>query len=283
MKKLLVIITVLQSLITLSQNNDIKLQKLVGDLKSIKSIDYKAVEKFGEISKGKSYEEYSLIANSTFTVFNKDGYIIEINYYDKNNVLLFKEKYTYNDENKLLETTTYKGNGRFSSKYKYSYSNRTIRINTYDYNGNNLGNFETKKIDNNGKVVELIGSSGYSYIYKYNSGGNIIERAHYLPDGEFNRKRIYKYDNLGNIIEEKMTQFDGRFGEQRKYKYDNLGNKIEELMYTNNELDFYTLTFKYEFEDKSNSFFSSKKNWIKCIEFINGSPTKITERKLNYY
>lgn len=283
MKNLLIIITVIQTMTSLSQNKDIKLQNLFGDLKSMKSVDYKAVEKFGEISKGNSFENYSGLTNSTFTIFNEDGYIIELNTYDKNNILLFKEKYIYNDENKLLETNYYENNGKLHSKYKYNYSYNSIRINNYDYEGNLVG-YEIKKTDSNGNVIEAINSLGYKHIYKYNSKGNITERLHYFSDeSNFNRKRIYIYDSLGNLIEEKMTHSDGSFGDLSKYKYDNLGNKIEELTYVNKDLDSYKKILKYEFEEKRNSFFNNKKNWIKCIEFINGKPKKITERKLNYY
>lgn len=69
----------------------------------------------------------------------------------------------------------------------------------------------------------------FSYEYKYDNKGNVVERNNF---GKLDRK--YEYDNMGNQVKESMFDNEGLMG-YWLYKHDDKGNRIERTGFMNND------------------------------------------------
>ena len=100
------------------KKTDLEDDNLNGKVKSVKEIEYNAIDKFGKIQKG----EKSTYGDSKFTLYNKDGNKIK----DSVGSLLSKDRnkiiYKYDSGNRI-EESWYKSDGSLEGKgiYKYIY------------------------------------------------------------------------------------------------------------------------------------------------------------------
>src|SRR5690554_2955538 len=96
--------------------NDLKEVGLKGKVKSIKETTYEATEKFGEIQKGNIYNHRNSINEMSF---NKQGNIIEENYYNPSppNLLNRKHITKYGEKRNKIETNKYDADGHLITKY----------------------------------------------------------------------------------------------------------------------------------------------------------------------
>jgi hypothetical protein len=101
---------------------------------------------------------------------------------------------------------------------------------------------------------ESNGSLSSSIKYTYDNNGNEVEITIilYLPEGKDTFKTNYKYNEDNQIIEKIDFQNNTYINSETKYKY----------IYLNVD---------------------SNKNWTKKIEFKNGKPNLIIERKVEYF
>ena len=266
---------------------------LKGKVKSIAAKYYKAMDKFGSISKG--VEVGGVCDGNILTEYDNDGYITKHIHsycvdattfidtvlfgYDNNyNVISINSKtyyceshhseslvthFKYNDSGKKIEESEYKSDGSLIRKYIYKYDDKGNRIEISQYKSD--------------------GSLRGKYICKYDDKGNEIERSWYKSDGSLDWKCICRYDYKGNEVERSWYKPDGSLDWTCVYKYDDKGNKIEESEYKPDGSNEWKDIYKYD--DKENN---EEKNRYKYDEsFKKGgkynSHGDITEDESNGY
>ncbi len=189
---------------------DLQRKNLKGKVKSVRYIDYKAVDKFGELTKGDK-SEYNW--NNKLTKYDNNGNEIEWNRYNSDGSLDCKYTYKYDNNGNKIEENCYNSDGSLCWKYTYKYDN----------NGNTI---EKNSYKSDGSLYR-------KYTYKYDNNGNKIEENGYKSDGSLDYKYTYKYDNNGNTIEGNRYNSDGSLDYKYtyKYKYDKYGNWIQKIYF----------------------------------------------------
>ena len=248
---------------------------LRGNVKSIYTTSFVAIEKFGEIEKGDKEWQYSYEYDNKSIYYEWEK--IEHNYYDKDGELFRKYKYKVDE------------GGGFDVPFDLNVLNkkgetlgtRADEHNIYDKDGEILGNYADYKLDYSGNKIEKNyydkdGELFRKYKYKYVDGNHIDNGLGtfnvYDKDGGLFQKYIYKFF-LGNLIEKNCYDKDGELFRKYKYKVDYNSRLIEKNVYDKDG----------DLEYKSNYKFDDKENWIQQIKFIDDKPAFIIEREIKYY
>jgi hypothetical protein len=136
--------------------------------------------------------------------------------------------------------------------------------------------FEEKyKYDNNGNLIEKIGTNQtsdtfqYQFTYKYDNNGRKIEGSLYLAKGINAYNYKYKYDKKNNLVEELRYDTKGILSGKECYKYDENSNKIESDKYGSDTILINKCTAKYDSVGNK-------------IEYYDYSPNDSTSHKDNY-
>ncbi|MDP3445792.1 MAG: hypothetical protein Q8T08_23270 [Ignavibacteria bacterium] len=278
--------------------NQLEGQNLKGEIKSVHDLTYKAVEKFGEITKGER-EDGGL--NNTFSLYNKNGNREEFILYDEYDTIIQKYIYKYNDTDKLIEQIYILGKKTVSKTVcKYNDNDKSKESITYNVNGEILDK-TISKYDNKENLIEIDyynsqGDLNAKTKYKYDKRGNNIEYVAYNSDGNLNFRQLYKYDTKSNVIEEISYDLNGNITGTTFYEYDNSNFKIlDKHILPDGKIDSHQ-TFKYDkngyiIEWNWNSLalkvykyeYDKKSNWVKQISYLNEMPESICERKIEYY
>ena len=183
----------------------------------------------------------------------------------------FTNDYLYNGNGNLDEENDYGSLGGLAHKTKYKYDNsfKLIDKNDYKYDGSLSFRFSYKYVDvENLILIDWFESDGRLYrkfIQKYDDKGNLIKISAYSSEGKLDAITTYKYNEMGLQIQE-----DG-LG-HLVFKYDENNNLIEQV----NSAPATKVIYTYELYDKVG-------NWLKKTEFIDGIPTEMIERKIEYY
>ena len=239
-------------------NNDLKRSNLYGKIKTIRKIKYDVVEKFGKISKGKIWDSYW---NNDFTIFNKDGNLVELNRFKPNGNLEYKSISKYDNRGNRMGSFIYNSDGSIRSKI----------ISKFDDKGNNIEEF----------IYNSDGSLDKKQIRKFDDKGNYIESVMIGSDGVLRLKLTFKYDDKGNTIGISNFNSDGILKFKSTYIPDDRGNDIEKYVYNSNGSLIHKSVYNYEFDKHG--------NWIKRFEYKQKNsesklvPKSITEREIEYY
>ena len=292
----------------------IEKMKLHGKVQNLKITQYKAIDKFGEITtadtlkdiRGWTEIEYVFDKNGNmikdkfhvkdrrFSIFygkveNYENTLIdEYKYNDYNNVIerrVLDEsntlwKYTYNAQQNLI-TEEYWENGKLNSK----------KIYIYDELGNEA---EMNEYDGNGDLL-------YKTIYTHigNEVGTIENQLRYDASGEvdYNWNRMYDiagnemqsdfrgeshslkknaYNDRNELIEEQYLYSSNEPMWIKTFDYDGLGNLVRETKIDySSQNDDYEKSYKYEFD--------KEQNWIKKVEYSKVNPVMVVLREIKYY
>ncbi|SNA74769.1 hypothetical protein [Flavobacterium psychrophilum] len=256
-----------------NEKSDTEKLNLNGKIKSITENSFHAIEKFGEIIKGKSSNNLLNKENHQM-IYNNNGYLIE----EKNEPIYYRLTNKYNSENKVVEVKTFDESGVLTG----------TTIKKYDKKGNEneYSQFYQGKLVAKGKFL-------------YDDKGNRIEHKYYNENGDLESMQKNTYDNQNNLIGYKYYDANGVLGFSSKYVFDSSGNEIESVNYNSlGNIDRKTIStynsdnliieFKDTFNDnyyteKYTYKFDSNKNWIEKIVFKNGKPESIIERTIEYY
>ena len=150
------------------------------------------------------------------------------------------------------------------------------------------------------------GQPDNSWLYIYNDVGDRIETQYYLLNfrDEFEKiwRDIHSYDEKKNMI--KTTRYFREDIYETSNQYDKKGNKIAVLTYAiTDSTTLFNMRLRYRYnkqgdvktEERINKsgevyfrknyeyIYDENKHWIKKVEYINGKPDKIRERKFEYY
>lgn len=293
--------------------NDLTKENLKGKVKSIRQTPYEVIEKFGEVTKGNVFDDFSVTINS-FMEFNEEGNVIvkkyylpngnfdriyrkdnkgnkiEENRYNSNGELFEKQVYVYDERDILIEDNIYRSDGKLSFKtiYKSDHKNNIVEEDVY----NSKGKLKSKTInryDKNRNKIEMILSKendedyGFKSSYKFDENNYMIEEATYSLKDKLKYKFTYKLDKSGNVIEENSYDSNNELQGTSISKYDKYGNEEERQYKAIKEVDNYkgepngTTNRKYKYKYDENG------NWIEKIEYVNYIPKKIIEREIEYY
>ncbi|MEL4456948.1 RHS repeat domain-containing protein [Lutimonas vermicola] len=234
---------------------DLNHLSLRGDVKSIRCDFYEAKEKGGKIFKGYKKESgktllimYDNIGFITKTIYDKQQYrgpYEELIKYDNN----------CNEIEKIINEE-----GQFVLKRTYKYDDNGVLIGETHFKEDGSskyidfekGNFKYE-YDNEGNLIRATRTEKDYFTYEYDNEGRLIkttEFSSYVPNDE--NIQLLKYSDEGYLISKK---YKGRSTDNGE-KYD------------------YTESFTYEFDKKGNI--------IKKIEYLDGVPIIIEERKIEY-
>lgn len=269
MKKIILLVITAISLIGCNlnkENNDWRRDNLKNRVKSINLRFYEAIEKFGQIEKGKRLEQDEL---NKFTRYNKEGNKEEEIFYNRDESLKGTVKYKHDNKGNTSEAVYYTNDVAFIINLRNKYGHEKSEDSLYV--------LKTK--------------------YKYDEKGNKVEENNYQTDGEIYSKVTFLYDNKNNLIEANKYISDGSLGLKWKYTY-NKGLKTEVKVYGSNGDFRGQITFLYD--EKGYVLEENRKgknyemrivykdydlhfNWTRQIWYEKGKPESILEREIEYY
>ena len=252
----------------LENENDLTNLNLRGNVKSIIENKFAAVEKFGEIMRGKSIEDYEHKVNHQY-IFNSFGNIMS----EKNGFLSRNVEKNYNVKNKLVSETIILENGEVHKKtYLYKVDD-TLEINIH--NGEKLLS-KTKfiyitKDSIHKNEYNSNGDLEYKTISKYKNN-RLQKQSFYYGNTEFNS--INSYDSYGNLV--KIANYDSKkkLTNIVTMKYDENNMIVENKNFYKGKFTV-DLKYKYKLDDS--------KNWIQKVVIKDNKPFWLFERKIEYF
>ena len=231
-----------------------------GKLKSVKEENFWAVEKDGQIEKGrlvtdKDREDSSAWTGDFEAFYNEDGIVIRVDYFNDarsiedfwvttiENNKITRADWTEKDTAQLYSKISYDDQGNIKESKRYRTINDTL-LNTYTY-----------KTDENGNIIETVaqnhlGEMTYKYILQINQEGLVTEQKDLVKGDSLTYLRRNTYNDKGFIITDDI--YDGE---------ENL-----------------TDSYRLEYTD-----YNDNGSWLKVIYYRKDKPFIITERTYTYY
>jgi len=287
------------------KRNDWIMENLLEKVKTVKQTCYKAIDKSGEIIKGRRIDnslsdDYSLDFENTYSTYHQTGHI-EVRYgYNADDSLVGKSAYKYDNNWNLVEVNSYDSSNVLITNSTYKYDKQGNEIESSSYLSGIRYYKVISKYDNKGNEIETIifnraPGSKTTYksrnTYKYDDKGNQVEIKRYGSDGAYDSKVIYTYDDKGHVVEYNVYNPDGSIrGAKQTNKYDDKGNMIEKNSLNPDGSYDHKRAYKYDERGnliewswyKSDGTFDGKisynykydnnKNWILKICNINNKP-----------
>ena len=220
------------------EKTDLEALNLKGGIKSVFTLSYKAIDKFGEgnIVKGKlnSFDNEYIFFDSIGNTVSKTTYYIKdvINNwgteYDKNG---FKIRELWYDDNGKLEN------------YSSTFINDSIGNPLIEIKEDGKKGYFT--YNENGKLIKKKGLYSWYDTFEYDNNGNLIQENLYIGGGFSGGTMIFKYKYDEN---NKMIRREGR-DSYWEYKYNEQNKYSEALMYEQGKL---IKKNKYLYNDKGN-------------------------------
>lgn len=241
MKKILLILLLINTAILFSQTNSVD---------KIKSAGVKTL-----VTKSYSFEnEKKYILETKRFDFDSTGKVVKVNfdtsgYFDK-------IVYTYNSKGKETEEIMY-NNNKIVRSYKYEY-NKSGKM-TYSKSVNNADEVDVEVIytyDDKGNLLQeesVSRNRKFGFKYTYDKNSRKTEMVFYNPT-KIEKKFYYKYDDKGLLIEEKGFLY---WAGSQKAKYNDYSRKS--FTYNDNKemtgMDYYISDilfekYKYFYNDK---------------------------------
>jgi hypothetical protein len=227
--------------------NDIAINNLKGPIAKLTTTTSDAVEKFGEVMKGK------LTFNSILD-FNKNGYITRKEqtsiYGDSIPSSHFITTRTFNDLNQCISYQGTDDKDKFNGKMKFDSDGMMIEEDHYNngkFSGRNKFSYNEKGLIKEINNYDASGKLGYKEKFTQNEDGLANRIVEYDSTGKEDYIQTLTYDDNKQIISNKIT---GKYGSTTAYKYSRIDNQG---------------------------------NWLTQIEYRNGKLYQITERKIQYY
>jgi hypothetical protein len=288
--------------------NDLVTMNLKGEVKSITSYSYKAIENSGKVEKDS-------LKGAGVEIYNSSGFLVLDSSIMKNRNG-FKLIQIFDEHNNRLERKLYKyGKLKAKTIKKYDEKNNVIEENTLASPSDKLypdslaktGNTYSYKYDTINEILEAVatqdGKPWYRAEYEYDTKGNLIKRKMYyawdkglsdffrvkyddkgnqLEKDDFNADSILvfrfidKYDDKGNLIQEIARRKGDTLEFDEVKTYDDKGNLIRNIDYHKDSVVHWD--WRYEYRK-----FDATGNWTEQVFYNKGKPETITERTIEYY
>lgn len=249
-------------------------------IRSIESSYFEAKKTPDGVEKGeqifKSPHGYSL------EEFNAEGKIIKAtsiseSYFPDENTASITT-YRYDTTGCLLgKRTLTDGEIGIVEKYEYSKKDSLVKVTT-TLKGEFLS-FEEYKCDELGNRIENTQEKPLNTLYTYDSLGNILTYQQFDKNGNLVLEEFTEHLYSGKTKTEKWKQLNNKgeiLGESLDV-FDQYGNLIKH--YESIALSYTHLASLYTYE----YLYDEKGNWIKKIEFSDGQPMLLVERKIEYF
>jgi hypothetical protein len=228
--------------------NDLDNLNLQGNVKSLKEISYKAVDKFGEYEKG-TRSRSDKTETDKYIIFNQFGYIIEDYILNHDSLLIRSRLIQYDSTNRVTEENIYNDEGYLVSKGIYTYENHNVLSKSY-YNPD--------------------GSLKLKILLSYNVDNRISSEKWVLKDGSTFKDYSYYYND------NECTIYSRNSKSENDYKIELRFN--ENFIVTFKKLYFYSPANREYFEVVSSNYsLDENENIISINKHLN----KIWSRKLN--
>ena len=157
-----------------------KWYEVSGNVKSIRTTGYEAIEKFGEISEGDVLRDAGM---SNMITFNQEGYITEISYYNYSGDLEKKNVYVYDSDNKVSKINNFNGDGDNIGRIVYTYNEDDNIVKVVDYNRSGKIISTQKNEFDGDKCIKSLYFDEYSEgsytIFEYN-GKSLVKSVDYV-------------------------------------------------------------------------------------------------------
>lgn len=283
MKKVMLIMAILFTVVARGYGqygSEIIFDKDYGKISSMEYFTYNAIDEFGDLKK-------DTLAFSSKNKYNRKGDVIYKKFHGNN--FFYKYKYTYVKGNKvkkeqyycskyykalpiitsykydnsdnLIQESKYYDDGRIYQKKFHTYDNANKKIETIYYDYNNYMNYRCSYFYKKNKLERT-----KEFIYVDTENPYIIEYE-YSPN-----KRIQKRYGKGEICRVKHEE-----------TIDSRGNITLDVNYYDPNDFNPKVVFKAIFSKTYVYTYDNKGNWIKCIDYIQGEVSYITERVITYY
>lgn len=297
--------------------------RLNGTVQSVREISYKALDRFGAVSKGvrerKDYLEdipYTTSDYDKFIIFNPDGRIIENNTYYSTGRLNTKIIYKYDNNGKYAEVNIYNSDGELKRKESFTYDKdlNNTRVTSYNADGG-IARYYTLDYDTKKRLVSRIyydkdSNPGTKIQLEYKNGtghDSPSEVIEYNEDGSPYMKYTYSYNKAGKCIEEKWYDYDelrGYMDTRRGVNYTYDANN--DLIQSDKKGSFSDSKIDYIYDSNGNIVeeteiihktlaempyptwtstyeLDDKGNWIRQLILKNQIPRYIVEREIEYF
>lgn len=156
--------------------------------------------------------------------YDRNGYLVETDIFGNDGNITFKYNYIYDKSGKRVVTKRFLPNGQQDKKYTYEYNEYGNKVKSNRFNmQDEKEKYYIYKYDNEGNLIEdvwydLSGKVEYKIEYDYDNGMKTESRS-YDSNGDVAFSYIYKYDKPGNIIEETKFDNEGRKAALIQYIY----------------------------------------------------------------
>ncbi len=261
--------------------NDLKRDNLIGKVKIVEEIDYKAHNEDGVIAMG-------TVTDKTSTSYNAEGIEVKIVYHnyeiERGKDFGGTDLFSVNNKGQKIACAHTRSNGNWTDSSFYDAHGNKIRC--ISYNADSSVHYITSlQFDKKGREIE----NTISYPAKteievsitteinYDDSKGLIESKSYKTGdtAHLQGREIEFLNDVGIPIESRFYNRQGNFAEKSVVTYDGYGNQVSQ--YVTDSLGSIMRKQKWEYEyDKTG-------NWIKRIFYHSDKPLSITVRKLKYY
>ena len=262
------------------QQNVLLRYEVDGNIKTIRSTGYEAIEKFGEVTEGDVlygdilYEEdiHNLIE------FNKEGNITSISYFNNKGDLSKKRLYNYDEDGKVNTINNYDGTGDEIGRTVYTYNDnkKVVKVVDYDKSGKEI---YTRTSDWNGdKVIRrqyIKGNTEGGYTLNEYNGNTLVKSVEYdnssNPTGEYTE---YENEKVKKIVTNDFA-INLTYNDKGLCSSIENGQRFSINSFWRAKGESYTYDYIYD----------AKGNWVRKIERIKESQkaTRILVREIQYY
>lgn len=236
----------LASCTNLKKKNSLEKEGVKGSVSQITTTTYNAVEKFGEIMKGR-------VKSSIVDKYDRDGYNTEIDrafFYDYSSPSRLKVSMQYNDKHQQISYTGLGTDDKLKGVLKYDQDGNVAGVE--NYNENKLVSKEKIVCDDKGLERD---------IYDYNVNGRLTRKSSVKRDNEGRATEVVVYDSTG-VVDHTQTIVYDKDGLPANEKISGKYGGIT--------------TYKHSRIDEHG-------NWLTRVVYYDGKLSSITERKIVYY
>jgi hypothetical protein len=269
---------------THAQQTDRDRAKLNGPVMSYNQTGYEAIQKKNRIKKGEPAYRLPSQGNR-FVAYTEEGDISERKEINLHGEVKSHKKYTYDKYSSISSVTSYVDGVAYVTRDSNVYNEQGLLIAVYscDEPCSGFQQINRYTYDDYGYLVwdefnlDDSGDCGRNFYVNYPDGKAKEIRTFYNCQDSVYSARKYTYDEKGNIVEESLCRQDGKTDLTEAHTYNEYGHHTQMVvtLYITEPAPRMVFTYEYVYDKNG--------NWIQKVEYLNGVPKYIIERKIIYY